>query len=85
VSKGEDYVSDFVRTLDKLCRLLFLFYSHPDQFEDRYGKENLPALEDSLRDNIKQLGDLLVYIHEKDISDSDIPDDTGDNLTQGMI
>lgn len=53
--------------LDKAGRLLFLFYAHSDKFEDRYGKTEMPELEDSLRTAFEDLGDLCLYLKQKTI------------------
>jgi hypothetical protein len=47
--------------------MLFLFYWHQEEFEDRYGKSDLPELEDSLRNSFEALGDLSLFLKEKTI------------------
>lgn len=42
------YLPDLVTSVDRLGRLLFMFYWHGDKFADRYGKQDMPELEDSL-------------------------------------
>lgn len=56
--------------LDKAGRLLFLFYAHNDKFEERYGKTEMPELEDSLRTTFEDLGDLCLYLKQKTIESS---------------
>jgi hypothetical protein len=41
------YLGDLMKGVDKLGRLLFMFYWHQEEFADRYGKSDLPELEDS--------------------------------------
>lgn len=53
--------------LDRLGRLLFKFYWHMDNFADRFGKQDLPELEDSLRNTFENLGDLCIFLKEKEI------------------
>ena len=53
--------------LDKIGRILFSFYWHKDKFEDRYGKKDMPELEDNLRNSFEQLGDLLLFLKQKTI------------------
>ena len=48
-------------------RILFSFYWHKDKFEDRYGKKDIPELEDNLRNSFEQLGDLLLFLKQKTI------------------
>lgn len=56
--------------LDKAGRLLFLFYAHNDKFQDRYGKAEMPELEDSLRTVVEDMGDLCLYLKQKTIEAS---------------
>lgn len=53
------------KALDRLCRNLFYFYWHNEQFEDRFGSQSLEQLEEALKENIQALGDLVMYLQEK--------------------
>lgn len=61
------YLGDLMKALDKLGRILFMFYWHQEEFEDRYGKQDMPELEDSLRNSFETLGDLVLFLKEKTI------------------
>lgn len=61
------YLGDLMKALDKLGRILFLFYWHQDEFEDRYGKQDMPELEDTLRNAFEVLGDLVLFLKEKTV------------------
>lgn len=61
------YLGDLMKALDKLGRILFMFYWHQEEFEDRYGKQDLPELEDSLRNSFEALGDCTLFLKEKTI------------------
>lgn len=61
------YLGDLLKALDKLGRVLFMFYWHQEEFEDRYGKSSLPELEDALRNSFEALGDVTLYLKEKTI------------------
>jgi len=61
------YLGDLMTALDKLGRILFLFYWHQEEFEDRYGKADLPELEDSLRNAFEALGDVALFLKEKTV------------------
>lgn len=63
----DQYLSDLVNGMDRVGRTLFLFYWHFDKFEDRYGKEDLPELEDSLKNVFKAMGDLILFLKQKSI------------------
>ena len=61
------YLGDLMKALDKLGRILFMFYWHQEEFEDRYGKQDLPELEDSLRNAFEVLGDVVLFLKEKSV------------------
>lgn len=61
------YVGDLMKALDRLGRILFQFYWHNDAFMDRYGKSDMPELEDTLRNAFEVLGDLILFLREKDV------------------
>jgi hypothetical protein len=63
----ERHLSDLMNALDSLGRLLMNFYWHQEEFEDRYGKSDLPELEDSLRNAFESLGDITLFLKEKTI------------------
>jgi len=56
-----------MKSVDKLGRLLFLFYWHQDDFKERYGKNSLPEMEDSLRNAFESLADIVLFLKEKTI------------------
>jgi len=61
------YMGDLMKALDRLGRILFMFYWHGEEFSDRYGKQDLPELEDSLRNAFEMLGDVVLFLKEKTI------------------
>lgn len=61
------HLGDLMKALDKLGRILFMFYWHQEEFEDRYGKQDLPELEDSLRNAFEVLGDVVLWLKEKTV------------------
>lgn len=66
-SMVDRWTGDLMKALDRLGRILFLFYWHNDEFLDRYGKADLPELEDTLRNAFEVVGDLLLFLKEKDV------------------
>lgn len=64
------YLGDLMKALDKVGRILFMFYWHQEEFEDRYGKQDLPELEDTARNAFEVLGDLTLFLKEKQVGDS---------------
>jgi hypothetical protein len=61
------YIKDLSRAVDRIGRILFSLYWHPDEFEERYGKDDMPELEDSLKNNFRSLSDLRLKLKEKSI------------------
>lgn len=61
----KDYVVKLVRGMDSVGRILFLFYWHKDEFSERYGKDELNELEDTLKQVFVSLGDLIIFLKEK--------------------
>lgn len=61
------YLPDLVKGMDRLGRILFMFYWHQDQFAERYGKQDLPELEDSLRNAFEMMGDVILFLKQKTI------------------
>lgn len=58
------YLPALVKALDKLGRLLFMFYWHNDAVVDRYGKVESKALEDDLENVFKSLGDIVIRLRK---------------------
>ena len=63
----DKYLGDLMKALDRLGRILFMFYWHNEEFKDRYGKQDLPELEDTLRNSFEILGDLVLFLKQKTI------------------
>jgi hypothetical protein len=61
------YLGDLMKATDKLGRLLFMFYWHQEEFAERYGKNALPELEDSLRNSFEAIGDVVLFLKEKTV------------------
>ena len=61
------HLPPLMTALDKCGRLLFLFYWHGKAFENRYGKSDTPELEDMLRSVFEAVGDLVLFLREKEI------------------
>lgn len=80
----DDYLPDFMGALDKLGRMLFLFYWHNDDFKDRYGSEEMTDLESSLRDVFRSLGDLVLFLHKKTVSPSGALESLSGDLAEDL-
>lgn len=64
----DKYLGDLMKALDKIGRILMLFYWHQEEFADRYGKQDLPELEDTTRNTFDTLGDLTLFLKEKAVN-----------------
>jgi hypothetical protein len=79
------YLSDLIKCMDKVGRMLFLYYWHNEEFKEQYGQQELVELEESLRDVFDSVGDLILFLREKSVdfdslftgSRSDISEDIG--------
>ena len=61
----KDYIADIIKGMDKVGRMMFIMYWHNEEFEEKYGKEELSTLEDSLKQVFLNLGDLVIFLKEK--------------------
>lgn len=66
-SMVDKYLGDLMKGLDRLGRILFLFYWHGEKFEERYGKGEMVELEDGLRNAFESLGDLVLFLKQRSI------------------
>ena len=77
------YMGDLTKGLDKLGRILFMFYWHGDRFAERYGKADMPELEDSLRNAFEMLGDVILFLKQKTIEP--YPEEAGSDVDLGAV
>jgi hypothetical protein len=77
------YMGELTKGLDKLGRILFMFYWHGDRFADRYGKADMPELEDSLRNAFEMLGDVILFLKQKTIEP--YPEEASQDIDLGAI
>jgi len=61
----KDYIKDMIKGMDRVGRMMFLFYWHNEEFEDRYGDEDMGKLEDTLKQVFVSIGDLVLFLKEK--------------------
>lgn len=61
----KDYLGRMIKGMDAVGRMLFLFYWHQEQFEERYGQAEMRKLENTLRQVFKSSGDLVLFLREK--------------------
>jgi hypothetical protein len=56
----DKYLPDMENALDRLGRILFLFFWKPRDFEDAYGSDDMSNLENQLLSNFKSFGSLTL-------------------------
>ena len=61
----DKYMPDLEDGLDKLGRLIFLFYWKPEDFSELYGSDDQADLENMLLSNFKSFGDLVLTLLKK--------------------
>jgi hypothetical protein len=66
-NRVDEYIPDLMLALDRLGRILFMFYWHNDKFKDRFGQQDMIELEDNLRNVFKNLGEVTLYLKQKTI------------------
>jgi len=73
----DQYIPDLMKAMDKLGRLLFQYYWHYDKFSARFGKSDMPELEDALRNSFEMLSEVILFLKNKTIdpyAENDTPD-----------
>lgn len=61
----DSFLPDMIKGMDRVGRSLFMFYWHNEAFKERYGRQDLIDLEDSLRNVLKSVGDLVIFLKQK--------------------
>lgn len=75
------YLGDMMKGMDRTGRVLFNFYWHGEEFEDRYGKQDMPELEDGLRNSFEGQGDIILKLKQKTV-DADPADGLSIDLSE---
>jgi len=60
------YLPDMEKALDRVGRLLFLFWWNYDQFSELFGITRMSEIEDQLRDVFSSFGDLILELKKKE-------------------
>lgn len=63
----DSYIPQFMQSVDRLGRVLFLYYWKNEDFGERYGTSETTELEDTLRSVFKQFGNLALTLRRKTI------------------
>lgn len=65
---GESDLPVYVKAIDKLGRRIFNLYWHSEDYDERYGKHDLPELEDALRNAFTNLGEVALFLKQKSVA-----------------
>lgn len=73
-SNSEDlidrYSADLIKGMDRIGRILFMLRWNREKFENIYGKEDVPNIEDSLVNTFESIGDLILALKESEVEDA---------------
>lgn len=67
----DSYLPEFMQAIDRLGRVMFLYYWKHDDFVERYGTDQVVEMEDILRATFKQLGKLTLDLRKKAVGQGD--------------
>ena len=67
----DSYIPEFIQAVDRLGRVLFLYYWKHNDFIERYGTDDVIEMEDVLRSCFKQLGKLTLDLKRKAVGNGD--------------
>lgn len=80
----DNYIGDLMLGLDRVGRILFMYYWHFDKFKERYGSQDMPELEDNLKNVFDNLGDLTIFLKQKTI-EPDVSDAVSETELEQII
>ncbi|MHC4617944.1 MAG: hypothetical protein ACYTEQ_09345 [Planctomycetota bacterium] len=80
----KDFLADMVKGMDRTGRMLFLFYWHNSEFEEKYGKDDMKKLEDTLKQTFAKLGDLILFLKEKSDYTTDLSESLFGDLSEDI-
>jgi hypothetical protein len=66
----QEYIPEFIDNLDRMIRLLLLFYWHNAEFADNYGIDEMADFEDLLLSTIKTTGKTILFLKQKSVESS---------------
>lgn len=67
----DSYLPEFIQAVDRLGRVMFLYYWKHNDFIDRYGTDDTIEMEDTLRNVFKMLGKLTLDLRQKAVGGGD--------------
>jgi hypothetical protein len=80
----KDYISEMIQGMDSIGRMLFLYYWHNDQFEEKYGRDKMKELQEHLQEVFNSTGDLVLFLKEKTTFNPDQSESIFGNLSEDI-
>lgn len=77
------FLPTIITGMDRLGRILFLVMWHYDEFEERYGENDISEMLDSLKSSFEGIGDLVMFLQKRSLSGD--PDSYGVGVGQTAI
>ena len=66
----QEYIPELVDNLDRMCRLLLLFYWHNSEFAEEYGIDEMADFEDLLLSTIKSTSKVVLFLKQRAVESS---------------
>jgi hypothetical protein len=61
----QEYIPELVDNLDRMCRLLLLFYWHNSEFAEEYGIDEMADFEDLILSTIKSTSKVVLFLKQR--------------------
>ncbi len=84
LEKISDYLGDLIKAMDRVGKILFLYYWHGEEFIDQFGKTEVADLETKLQDVFNSTGDLVLFLKEKSVDKDTLLDGNQTNLSGAL-
>ena len=66
----QEYIPELVDNLDRMCRLLLLFYWHNSEFAEEYGIDEMADFEDLILSTIKSTSKVVLFLKQRAVESS---------------
>jgi len=80
----KDFTERMTQGMDATGRMLFLLYWNMDEFEERFGEDDTISMEENLRETFIKMGDLVLFIKDRNIGNDNTSDTMDGLLSEDM-
>ena len=84
LEKIGEYMPQLMKSMDRVGKILFMFYWNGEAFKEQYGTMELGDLEAKLIEVFNNVGDLVLYMKEKSVDSDSLFDGNQDNLSEDL-